>query len=129
LYEKHYEPRTRPSLHEDHAVLRSIIADYSKVFILVDALDEYPEAQRDILLDLLSTLGPGLNILVTSRNNITINHVTLFERLNIRAREVDIRKYLEGQIVKSSRLSKHIRNSPDLREAIEANIVQRSDGM
>ncbi|KAJ7118107.1 ankyrin repeat-containing domain protein [Mycena epipterygia] len=106
LYEKHHEPRTRPSLDEDQAVLCSIIAEYSKVFILVDALDEYPEMQRDVLLRLLCTLGPGVNLLVTSRPHITIDHVTL-----------------------SSRLSKHIRSSPDLREAIEAKIIQRSDGM
>ncbi|KAJ7674252.1 ankyrin repeat-containing domain protein [Mycena rosella] len=127
LYEKHHEPRTRPSLDEDQVVLRSIIEEYSKVFILVDALDEYP--QRDILLQLLSTLGPSVNLLVTSRPHIAIDHITLFETLEIRAREFDIRKYLEEQILKSPRLSKHIQASPDLREVIEAKIVQRSDGM
>ncbi|KAJ7118105.1 hypothetical protein C8R44DRAFT_189884 [Mycena epipterygia] len=129
LYEKHHEPRTRPALDEDQALLCSIIADYSKVFILVDALDEYPEVQRDVLLRLLCTLGPTVNLLVTSRSHIAIDHVTSFEPLEIRAREVDIRKYLEGQILKSSRLSKHIQKSPDLRETIEAKIIQRSDGM
>ncbi|KAJ7080062.1 hypothetical protein C8R44DRAFT_908945, partial [Mycena epipterygia] len=129
LYAKHREPRTRPSPAEAHAVLCSVIREYSKVFILVDALDEYPEAQRDALLWHLSVLGPCVNLLVTSRPHIIINHITSFETLEIRAREVDIRKYLEGQIMKSPRLSKHIQNSPDLREAMEARIVQRSDGM
>ncbi|KAJ7087061.1 ankyrin repeat-containing domain protein [Mycena epipterygia] len=129
LYEKHHEPHTRPSLDEDQAVLCSIIAEYSKVFIFVDALDEYPEMQRDVLLRLLSTLGPGVNLLVTFRPHVAMEHVTSFEPLEIQAREDDIQKYLEGQILKSSRLSKHIQNSPDLREAIEAKIIQRSDGM
>ncbi|KAJ7088352.1 hypothetical protein C8R44DRAFT_751918 [Mycena epipterygia] len=129
LYEKHREPRTRPSLTEAHAVLDSIIANYSNVFILIDALDEYPEAQRDVLLGRLSMLGSSVNLLVTSRLHITLNRSIFFEKLEIRAREVDIRKYLEGQIMKSPRLSKHIQNSPDLREAMEARIVQRSDGM
>ncbi|KAJ7080059.1 hypothetical protein C8R44DRAFT_534042, partial [Mycena epipterygia] len=125
LYEKHRESRTRPSPAEDHAVLHSTIADYSQVFILVDALDEYPD---DDLLQHLYDLGPRVNLLVTSRY-IPINHITSFEKLEIRAREVDIRTYLEGRIMKSPRLSKHIQNSPDLREAMEARIVQRSDGM
>ncbi|KAJ7080046.1 hypothetical protein C8R44DRAFT_576707, partial [Mycena epipterygia] len=129
LYEKHREPRTRPSLTEDHAVLCSAIGEYSKVFILVDALDEYPEVQRDPLLRSLLLLVPRVNLLVTSRPHITIDYVTLFKRLEIRARKVDIRKYLESQILKSPRLSKHIQNSPDLRDSMEARIVRRSDGM
>ncbi|KAJ7094773.1 hypothetical protein C8R44DRAFT_544813, partial [Mycena epipterygia] len=129
LYDKHREPGTRPSLAEAHAVLDSIIANYSEVFILVDALDEYPETQRELLLWHLSVLGPKVNLLVTSRHHITIKCLFSFERLEIRAREDDIRKYLEGQIMKSPRLSKHIQSSPDLREAMEANIVQRSGGM
>ncbi|KAJ7080063.1 hypothetical protein C8R44DRAFT_908954, partial [Mycena epipterygia] len=129
VYQKHRELRTRPSLAEDRAILDSIITNYSKVFILIDALDEYPEAQRDDLLWHLSVLGPSVNLLVTSRPHITINHIPSFETLEIRAREGDIRKYLEGQIMKCPRLSKHIQNSPDLREAMETQIVQRSDGM
>ncbi|KAJ7094770.1 hypothetical protein C8R44DRAFT_951374, partial [Mycena epipterygia] len=129
LYQKHREPRTRPTLYEAQTVLRSVIREYSNVFILIDALDEYPEAQRDDLLWRLSRLGPRINLLVTSRPHITINHITSFEMLEIRAREGDIRKYLEGRILKSPRLSKHIENSPDLRETMEARIVQRSDGM
>ncbi|KAJ7080032.1 hypothetical protein C8R44DRAFT_908855, partial [Mycena epipterygia] len=126
LYQKHREPRTRPSLAEARTVLNSIIETYSKVFILVDGLDEYPEAQRDILL---GHLGYGVKLLVASRPHTTFKYRIFFETLEIRAREVDIRKYLEGQILKSPRLSKHIQNSPDLREAMEVHIVQRSDGM
>ncbi|KAJ7088301.1 hypothetical protein C8R44DRAFT_861679 [Mycena epipterygia] len=129
LYEKHREPRTRPSLAEAHTVLCSAIGEYSKIFILVDALDEYPEAQRGILLRDLSRLGCNVKLLVTSRPHITIGHVLSFKRLEIRARDVDIRNYLEGQIMKSPRLSKNIQISPDLREAMEARIVQRSGGM
>ncbi|KAJ7080054.1 hypothetical protein C8R44DRAFT_653911, partial [Mycena epipterygia] len=129
LYARHREPRTRPSLAAAHSVLWSTIAEYSQVFLLVDALDEYPEAQRDDLLWNLSMLGPRVNLLVTSRPHISINHIPAFETLEIRAREVDIRTYLEGRIMKSLRLSKHIQNSPDLGEAMEARIVQCSDGM
>jgi hypothetical protein len=68
--------------------------------------------------------------MVTSRPHITIDRViSNFEALEIRATEIDIRKYLEGQILQSPRLSKQIENSAGLREVIEAEIVQRSDGM
>lgn len=130
LYDKHWEPRTRPSLEEDHTILSSIISEYSKVVILVDALDEYPQEQRDVLLRHLSALGPGVILMITSRPHITIDHViSNYQTMEIRATEDDIRTYLEGQIAKSPRLSKHITNSAGLREEIEARIVKRSDGM
>ena len=40
LYERHRGNRTRPSFNELSEALHSIIADYSKVFIIIDALDE-----------------------------------------------------------------------------------------
>jgi hypothetical protein len=128
LYEEYHEPRTRPSLDEDHVLLCSIIKDYSKVSIIVDALDEYPEEPRHILLGHLLALGPAVNLMVTSRPHITIDPVNSFDTLEIRATEADLRNYLDGQIRRSHRLSKHIANS-DLREAIEARIIQRCDGM
>ncbi|KAJ7076817.1 hypothetical protein C8R44DRAFT_655332, partial [Mycena epipterygia] len=129
LYEKHREPRTRPSLAEAQTVLLSAIKEYSKVFILVDALDEYPDAQRDDLLRSLFVLAPSVKFLMTSRPHITFNDPPFFETLEIRATKVDIWKYLNGQIMKSPRLSKHIKNFPDLRQTMEARIVHCSDGM
>ncbi|KAJ7613773.1 ankyrin repeat-containing domain protein [Mycena polygramma] len=130
LYGKHREPRTRPTIAEDDTVLRSIIPEYSKVFILVDGLDEYPEKQRDILLAYICAWGPSVNLLLTSRPHITIGHiVSSYGTIEIQATEDDIRKYLDSQISKSSRLSKHLSNSPALHQELEATVVERSDGM
>ncbi|KAJ7144592.1 ankyrin repeat-containing domain protein [Mycena epipterygia] len=132
LHKKHREARTRPSVEEAHAVLCSIIPEYSRVFVLVDALDEYPEVQRHALLRCLFALGPTANLMLTSRPHIKFDHVTPNTRLaiqEIRATEEDIRKYLDRQILNSSSLSKHISKAADLREAIEEKIVQSSDGI
>ncbi|KAJ6521461.1 hypothetical protein DFH09DRAFT_1192711 [Mycena vulgaris] len=130
LREEHREPRTRPSLEEIRDVLCSAVVEYSKVFIIVDALDEYPEQQRGSLLHNLSSLGSTVNLMVTSRPHITANHIfRTLETLEIRAKEDDIRKHLDAEIFRSSRLLRHIENRPDLREEIETTIVRQSDGM
>ena len=40
LYERHKTKRTRPSFEEISRVLQSILASYSRAFIVIDALDE-----------------------------------------------------------------------------------------
>lgn len=40
LYDKHREKRTRPLLNETSKALQSVVSLYSRVFIVVDALDE-----------------------------------------------------------------------------------------
>ncbi|KAJ7485276.1 ankyrin repeat-containing domain protein [Mycena latifolia] len=132
LYAKHREQRTRPSLEEIDTILCSTISELSQVFIIVDALDEYPEQQRSILLGhLLSlTTGSTVSLMLTSRPHININYVAEnLQILEIRATEDDIRRYLDAAVLKSSRLSKHIENHSALREEIEEIIVRRSDGM
>ncbi|KAF7341365.1 Ankyrin repeat-containing protein [Mycena venus] len=130
LYVKHREQRTRPSLDDTHGVLCSTVSQLSRVFIVVDALDEYPEEQWDTLLERLSILGPSVTLMVTSRPHINIKHVIPeFEVIEIRAAKDDIRQYLEGQIRKSQRLSRHVKNAPDVRQALETRIVEGSDGM
>ncbi|KAJ6563613.1 ankyrin repeat-containing domain protein [Mycena vulgaris] len=132
LYSKHRERRTRPSLEEVHAILRNTVSGYYKTFIIVDAVDEYPEEQRDVLVRGLLALGPTVNLMLTSRPHVKIDHLvgdTDIKTLNIRATEDDIRRHVDGHIFKSSRLSKHIKNSPGLRQEIESKIIQRSDGM
>ncbi|KAJ7138137.1 ankyrin repeat-containing domain protein [Mycena epipterygia] len=131
LYEKHREPQTRPSLEIFHQTLCSIIAEYSKVYIVVDALDEYPGERRNILLDKLSKLGPTVNLMLTSRPHISVTDAFQSRPwiLWVRAATEDIQRYVDEEIARSSRLSKHIRSRPDLRKEIETLIVDRSDGM
>ncbi|KAJ7453133.1 ankyrin repeat-containing domain protein [Mycena latifolia] len=132
LHAKHREQRTRPSLEDTYSMLCSIVSEHSGVFIVVDALDEYPEELRDILLRHLLALGPTVNLMLTSRPHIKIDHVATnadIETLEIRATAHDIRRYMAAQISKSSRLSRHIKNCPDLQEKMESIIVRRSDGM
>jgi hypothetical protein len=92
-------------------------------------LDEYPEAHRRILLDTLAAIGV-VSLLLTSRPNIAPE--TFFPTvpvLEIRAREEDIRRYIEAHIQASSRLSKHVQVRPELRGEIESKIIGNVDGM
>ncbi|KAJ7236924.1 hypothetical protein C8J57DRAFT_1568954 [Mycena rebaudengoi] len=113
LYVKHHEQRTRPSADEMHTVLCSALEECPKVYIAIDALDEYPEqqvAQQYILLKYLAALGPNINLMLTSQPHITPN--IFFP--NIRG---------------STRLSKHVQSRPELCQEIETTITSNADGM
>jgi DNA-binding transcriptional regulator YdaS (Cro superfamily) len=130
LYHQHHEKHTSPSLEDVFNVLCSTIAQYSKVHIIVDAIDEYTEAHRRILLEYLAVMGPTVNLMITSRPHISpescLRNLSLVE---IRANEDDVRRYVDAQISLSSRLSKHVQNRPDLREEIHSKITRSVDGM
>ncbi|KAJ7223968.1 ankyrin repeat domain-containing protein [Mycena rebaudengoi] len=131
LYEHHHDRRTRPSVQEIDSVWRSVIAEYSKVYLVIDALDEYPEDQRHWLLNHLATLGPKANVMLTSRPHVTLNP-TLFPKmhtLEIRATEDDIRRYVDGHIQMSPRLLRHVQSRPELHQEIETKILSNVEGM
>jgi hypothetical protein len=130
LYNQHHNQHTRPSLEDVHEVLRSTVGGYSKVFIVIDALDEYLEEQRYILLEHLAALGTTVNLMLTSRPHIIPStYFPSAELIEIRAAEGDIRRYLDTQMRKSFRLAKHVKARPELREEIETRIVSNVDGM
>ncbi|KAJ7241273.1 ankyrin repeat-containing domain protein [Mycena rebaudengoi] len=130
LYQKHQNRRTRPSLDKVCEMFRCTVAEYSKVFVVVDALDEYPEAHRDILLDALAAMGQRVSLMLTSRPNITPEpFFSTALVLEISAKDEDIRCYVKAQIQSGFRLSKHVRARPELREEIETKIAEKADGM
>ncbi|KAJ7232410.1 hypothetical protein C8J57DRAFT_1091237 [Mycena rebaudengoi] len=126
-YNKHREKRTRPSIDDDHNVLVSTIQEYSKVFILVDALDEYPERLRDALLRRISALGPTVNLLLTSRPYFKFDHIVSkdIDIVEIRATEDDVRLYVSTQISLSSRL----RSTSKTARALEKKLRKVSLGV
>ncbi|KAJ7453730.1 ankyrin repeat-containing domain protein [Mycena latifolia] len=132
LHEDHHERGTRPSPDEVLKILHLAIGEYSKVYLIVDALDEYPEAPRLKLLEYLSMAmtAPTVKLMLTSRPHITLDSFFPGRRtLDIDTTENDIRQYIDARIQKSPRLSKHVRTRPDLSEEIKSRILSNVKGM
>ena len=126
IYDFHRLRATRPTLQQLTDILISEIRTYSKVFIVVDALDECREddTTRAMLLDVLRSLPGQVNLIVTSRNLPSIaRDFEGAKRLHIRAKDDDIKIYIEGRIASGRR---HLKI---LQEVIVNKIVENAKGM
>ncbi|RYP09021.1 hypothetical protein DL764_001517 [Monosporascus ibericus] len=131
LYDSHENKRTRPSFDETTRALQSVAALYSRVFIVIDALDECQTTDgcRTRLLSELFSLQAkyGTNLFTTSR---FIPEVTeMFSKstsLEIRASVEDVGRYVDGHI---SHLPSFVGRNPELQEEIKTGIVKAIDGM
>jgi len=76
LFKHHSRERTRPSLPEYIMLLQAHIQRFSRVFIVVDALDECSENDgvRDSFLAQLRYLLPNIRLLVTSRDIASLGY-------------------------------------------------------
>ncbi|KAF3319318.1 hypothetical protein TWF173_003762 [Orbilia oligospora] len=134
LHENHFARKTRPSDQDIINTLRSVIKTYSRVFVIVDALDEYPASNgRAKFLTELFYLHDkyGMNIFATSRfipeitqmfkcGNMPESRATV----EIRAHDEDVRNYLDGQI---SQLGDNLLE--EYRELIKTEIANAARGM
>jgi hypothetical protein len=131
LHSRHKDTRTRPSFNEISRSLESVAAMYSRVFIVVDALDEC-QVSDGCRMKLLSEIfnlqaKTGANFFATSRFIPEIT--TKFEgnvSVEIRASDEDVRRYLDGHM---SQLSSFVVRNPDLQEEIKTEIIRAVDGM
>jgi hypothetical protein len=131
LYDCHIMNGTRPTLGEWSTLLESDVRLRSKVFIVIDALDECSDSDdtRDSFLAEVRKL-PNIYLLVTSRHISTIEHaLEKAVRVEVQAADGDVRKYLEGRIEKNGRLLGHVKADPTLQEAIINTIVEKAKGM
>lgn len=128
LYGKNVSQLT---LDEVSYALESVATSYTKVFIIVDALDEcLPTGSHRS--DFLSRIfafqeNSGSNLFMTSRHLPEITE--LFRRnvsLEIRASKSDVARYVDGHI---SNLPSFVRRSPELQEEVKTGIVDAVDGM
>ncbi|KAF6754069.1 hypothetical protein DFP72DRAFT_900301 [Ephemerocybe angulata] len=108
--------------------LQDIIGLLSKVFIIIDGLDEAEDAVKDALLRSLPTLGA--NILIMSRPlELFTPCVPDALHISIEARTEDIDRFIDDQIQRNSRLQAIIRGDPTLIEKLKARIRESSKGM
>ncbi|KAI9771508.1 MAG: hypothetical protein M1840_002128 [Geoglossum simile] len=105
LYDRHKAKQTRPSFDDISRALQSVTAVYSRVFIIVDALDECQTSDscwQEFLSELFNLqTKQGINIFATSR-------------------------YLEGHM---EQLLPSVQRNGQLREEIKTGISEAVDGM
>ncbi|RYP50236.1 hypothetical protein DL769_010976 [Monosporascus sp. CRB-8-3] len=131
LYEYHQSRRTRPSLDEFSRTLQLVMTLYSRVFIIVDALDECQVTENCRANFLSEFVGPdarcGASLFATSRFIPEV--VDEFEgslRLEIVAHEEDVRTYLDHHM---SPRRAFLRKNRPLQEDVKTKIVTAVKGM
>jgi hypothetical protein len=132
LYKSHKANRSRPSTAEIKETLLSILQSYSKVFIVVDALDECLKGSCDNLLSSLFDFQDhescNINIFATSRPLPEIVSVfAKFPQIELRAEEDDILGYVDARMPEllRSRISQY----PDLQDSVRSAVSRATNGM
>ena len=131
LYDQHRKKQTRPSINDLSVALQSVAAVYSRVFIIVDALDECQASdgcRATFLTEIFSLqTKTRANLFTTSRSIPEITEMFKHSMsLEIRANGEDVRRYLEGHM---SKLPTFVGRSSDLQEEIKTSVVEAVDGM
>ena len=131
-YKHHARCGTRPSLNETARLLRSQVEKFDKVFIVIDALDEYPElekTQKSFLAEIRGLL-PKVRLMVTSRNIPSIENMFKHDtRLEIRAQEQDVRKFIKSQMEQRDDLVDLLEGHDDVRSRITSRVLEKTNGM
>jgi hypothetical protein len=133
LFTRHEAKRTRPLLEEIIEALDSTIRLYSKVFVVIDALDEYYESKGDGDNGLLSAVSnlqnqTSLHLFATSRYVEKITSRFQGCRVKeIRAQDVDVLRYVNARMPQllQSQISKH----PEVQDTIRETIAKTAGGM
>ncbi|KAH6973714.1 hypothetical protein BKA56DRAFT_676379 [Ilyonectria sp. MPI-CAGE-AT-0026] len=131
LYYRHKDNHTRPSFDEISKAINSLVTLYSRVFILVDALDECQTSQgcRIRFLTEISSLQLKCRANIFSTSRFLPDIADQFKgsiSLEIRASEQDVQRYVDGFM---PHLPLCIRDHPELCKEVKTEITKASAGM
>jgi Cdc6-like AAA superfamily ATPase len=131
LHDRCKNKKIRPSIDEISAVLRSVAAQYLRVFVVIDALDECQGNSncREKLLSEISVLQTkyGVNFFATSRSiPDTTQRFDRDLRIEISAEKQDVERYVNSHI---HELPLVVRNDPEIQQEIVFGIANSIDGM
>ena len=109
--------------------LHSVISSYSRVFIVVDALDECQGDCRTKLLKEMLELQKKTEVTILATSRFIPEVVKAFEEkasIKIRASKEDIEKYLDGNLW---RFPSFVQSSKSLQDEIKTEVGKAVDGM
>ena len=121
----------RPNLSEISKILRAEVDRYNKIYILVDALDEYQQDWSLVsLIHELRAVSSRANLLITSRFDENIESMLDGAQImEISADAEDVRTYVAGRVSRSPRLSRHAQKDPLLVDTIASAIIENAGKM
>ncbi|KAH8127183.1 hypothetical protein FP744_10007490 [Trichoderma asperellum] len=131
LYDECSRGLRRPSLDELSETLRCVSSLYSKVFILIDALDECQDTNgcRKSFLSRIFKLQTEANVNIFATSRFIHDIVDAFNQsicFEISAKDEDVQVYMDSHM---TRLPSFVLRSPDLQNEIKSKICQLSNGM
>ncbi|KAF4837172.1 Vegetative incompatibility protein HET-E-1 [Colletotrichum tropicale] len=117
-----------PSRREIEECLQSVASQFTKVYILVDALDEFGKDCEALLLSILGLQKTvNVNIFATSRHiPETESYFDTATSIEIRATDEDVMTFLDGHM---SKLPSAVKKSEELQDEIKTSIVRTVQGM
>ncbi|RJE21197.1 Phosphorylase superfamily [Aspergillus sclerotialis] len=131
LYNRHRISGTRPSVREIISALHSVSSNFSRLFIVIDALDECQasDGSRNRFLDEVFSLQAKLNLNILATSRFIPEILSRFEgnpTREIYASRQDVTRYLQANV---ARLPSFVSRNPELQEDIITEITKAVDGM
>ncbi|CAH0021728.1 unnamed protein product [Clonostachys rhizophaga] len=118
--------RTKPTSNEVAETLHEVASMYSRVFIIIDALDEC-QVKDGCRITFLNELLTRTNLFAASRPNPDIElNFKGWDWCRISASEDDIRAYINGNMWQ---MLGFVQTRSDLKDAIEKDITAAAQGM
>ncbi|PKY07006.1 purine and uridine phosphorylase, partial [Aspergillus campestris IBT 28561] len=121
--------RRRPQLDDIYQWVNLVASQLSRIYIMIDALDECEAEVRTSILSQIFDLQSNCRLSLFATSRLVPDITSQFEQypwLEIRAHPDDVKSYLSGQIAK---LRPFVRKDANLRELIIESIAKAIDGM
>ena len=131
-YQAHAKRSTNLSSDELHDALLLTCSRFSRLFLVIDALDEVSAVNGvgESLLSMCKDLSPIIQSLVTSRWTAGLeNSIQEATYIQVAAQDQDIAMYLRSEIASKSRLRLFVQKDPAFKDQIINMIVGNCKGM
>ncbi|ETS84555.1 hypothetical protein PFICI_02580 [Pestalotiopsis fici W106-1] len=131
LFKRHEKEYTRPTSDEAHEAFCSVASSFSKVFIIIDGLDDCRLSEgchKDTMTALLNLQAQaGANMLVTSRTMPRITEASSGHHwVEFRASDEDIAQFVRAS---KNRIPKSVWSKSSFKSKIVRNTVRDANGV
>ncbi|KAK6964694.1 ANK-REP-region domain-containing protein, partial [Favolaschia claudopus] len=135
LWQYHSDRNTWPTLDDVLRVLEIVLLEYSSIYLVIDALDEYSNTTHEHRAGFTQSMAKlikqfSIHLMITTRpNNISQTRFSNLRLVRILAENSDISLYIENQFNNYDNLFQLLKDMPQLKVGIQRAVVQDVRGM